>query len=379
MKESTPPPTDPKDRVWFAPPGDTPPASFGPSFGRPELGPGSAPGIGPAASGPRGGAPGPVPQMLPTEDFVFNPGGKGLGFGMGDGPLRTILSILVVLAVIGGGLVFWFARSGGGGVALALEMPSGQRIGYTMTMSMQGTISIGNGSQPVDVSAKGRIGWTVLSVDSDGVATVELRFDQMSVAAGGKSVKTKPTTVTVKISKDGRLLSGTDLSVFGREPSGLPGGSQFVPILPDHPVKPGDSWSEGYEQTNDLGYGSISISATGTLVNFEKDGGHKVAVVQTVETIPIHMTVDLSEVANRFHIGGIPAGSKITYSGSVNVQEYSWVDTVSKQLLKSTSDARFQLDMTFEGFGHGIPDGANVTFDGSMDMSITQEGASVGA
>src|SRR5438874_4383160 len=106
MKETTPPPTDPKDRVWFEPPGDTPPAAYGP----PELGPGPWPGTSPT-TGPRSSAAGPLPQGFPTEDFVFNPGGDGLGFGLGGGTLRTILAIVVVLALAGGGLVFWFSRS----------------------------------------------------------------------------------------------------------------------------------------------------------------------------------------------------------------------------------------------------------------------------
>src|SRR5207249_2041614 len=101
--------------------------------------------------------------------------------------------------------------------------------------------------------------------------------------------------------------------------------------------------------------------------------------VQTTEAIPIHMTVDLAEVAKAFHVGGVPTKAKITYSGTVNVEEFSWVDTVSRQLLKSTSEAKFHLDATAEGFGDGLPDGTNVSFDGSFGMTLTQTGASVSA
>jgi hypothetical protein len=355
MDRSTPPSVDPQDRVWFDPPADSVPGSYG-----------SVDQFDTIAGGP---------TSLPAGTFVFGPGGSPGGSRL----VRTLLSVGLVVLLVAGGLVFWFSRSGGGGVALAIEMPAGQQLDYLMTMSMQGTVSAGGATQPVDVGMSGRVGWHVVSVDADGVATVELKLSKLTVNAAGHREKTKNVTVTIEVSRDGRITSGTDLGVLSGQNGGLPGGTQFMPILPDHPVKPGETWSQGYEQHMNLGYGSLNISATGTLVHFETDAGHKVAVVQTTERIPVHMTVDLDQVAKAFHIAGMPSGAKISYSGSVNVQEYSWVDTVTKALLKSTSESRFHLDMSFEGFGNDLPNGTNLTFDGSLAMTLSQPGSTVSA
>jgi hypothetical protein len=143
-----------------------------------------------------------------------------------------------------------------------------------------------------------------------------------------------------------------------------------MPILPDHAVKPGDSWSEGYQQTSDLGYAPVDIQATGTLIRFETDGGHRVAVVQTTENIPVHMTVQMSDVAKAMNLPNVPAAAKVAYSGNVNVQTYSWLDTTTSQLLKSSSDAKFDLTMVFSGFGPPALEGASISFDGTLSTSL---------
>jgi len=305
-----------------------------------------------------------VPQALPSEQFAF---GKPYTGRSG----RTLVTVGVIVALVAGALVFWFSRSGGGGVALALDMSKGQSMGYAMSMSMNGTLSVEGQSQQFDARVSGNVAWKVASVDADGTATVALHLTKLSARSGSKTLKLKATTVTVKASRGGRLLSGTDLSVFGRSQSGVPGGSQFMPILPDHPVKPGDSWSPGYQQSSDLGYGPIDIQATGTLIHFESESGHRVAVVQTTENIPLHMTVKMTEVAKAMNLPKVPASAKVTYSGTVNVQTYSWLDTATSQVLKSSSDAKFNMTMVFSGFGRGVPDGMSVSFDGSMMMSLT--------
>jgi hypothetical protein len=359
MDVRTPPEPDPRDGVWFEPPDDVPGGAYGPG---PELDPADA----------WHGSAGPVPQTFPTESFVF---GSGRG---GNRGVRALLAIGLVLVVVAGTLVFWFSRSGSGGVALALDMTTGQTMGYAMTISMHGNVSAGGRSQAVTAQVAGDIGWKVLSVDADGTATVALHLTKLTAQSGSKSAKLKAVTTTVKISNDGRLLSGTDLSAFGPARTGVPGGSQFMPILPDHPVKPGDSWSQGYEQASGLGYGTVSIHATGTLVKFESEGGHQVAVVQTTETIPIHLTIDVAKLAKQLKLdaSNIPASAKIAYSGSVNVETYSWVDTATKQLRKSSSLAKFDLDMAFQGFGAAVPEGSVVSFDGSFAMALTAKAAS---
>jgi hypothetical protein len=312
----------------------------------------------------------------PSDSFAYGSGDDGSGL---HGMARKLLAVGIVVLLIAGTMVFWFARNGGAGVALAVDLHRGQTTGYLMNMTMDATITVAGQSESFSGSVNAKVGWKVLSVDADGVATVRLTVSNMSGSVDGRSVKEKdPVSVKVKISRDGRILSGTDLSALTGENQSLPGGSQFMPVLPDHPVKPGDSWSEAYEQANPFGTGTIGISATGRLVNFETDGGHRVAVIQNKEKVPLDLTIDMADLAKQFHLSGVPSGVKITYAGSIDVTGYSWVDTVTKEMLKSTSDARFHLDMSFEGAGPQIPNGSTVTFDGSMGLAMTQARAPSG-
>jgi hypothetical protein len=68
----------------------------------------------------------------------------------------------------------------------------------------------------------------------------------------------------------------------------------------------------------------------------------------------------------------------MTYAGQIDVIQYSWVDVDSKQLVKSTTDARFHIDMTAEGLGPAIPNGSTLKFDGSMELSLIQANAPPG-
>jgi hypothetical protein len=311
---------------------------------------------------------------LPNESFVFGAGARG-GPSLG----RTLLTIGSVIALAAGALVFWFSRAGGGGVALAIEMHAGPPVAYVMALTMNGTLSIAGNSQDVTGGLDARVSWRVTSVDPDGIAEVQLTMSKISAHSEGKTSKIAgPITVEVKIAPDGRILSGTDLSALGDFAGGLPGGSQFVPVLPDHPVKPGDTWSMGYRQTNTVGYGSVDISATGTLVDVSSTDGRKIATVQTHETVPVNVTFDLAKLARAFGEDGVPAGAKMTYSGQIDVIEYSWVDVDAKQLIKSSADSRFHLDMTAEGLGPSIPNGTTLTFDGSMGLDMAQVNAPAG-
>ncbi len=364
MNSRTPPPgPDPSDSAWFDPPDDIA-GDFGPGPGT-----GYSPGYGPGPVGPGAGggktrvSTAAVPKTLPDEAFVFGKPHTGRGG-------RALVAVGVVVALLAGVLFFWFSRSSGGGVALALDMSKGQSTGYAMSMEMKGALLIGGKSRQFDARVDGHVGWTVASVDADGTATVEMHLAKLRTRSGSTTYRPHATTITVKVSRDGRLLSGTDLAVFGRSQSGLPGASQFMPILPDHTVKPGDSWSEGYQQTSDLGYAPINIQATGTLVRFETDGGHRVAVVQTTENIPVHMTVKLADVAKAMNLPPSPPGAEIAYSGNVNVQSYAWLDTATSQLRRSSTDATFDMTMVLDGFAPAF-DGASIRFNGTLSMSMT--------
>jgi len=212
---------------------------------------------------------------------------------------------------------------------------------------------------------------------ANGVATVWSTLWEDTVEITGKVTKQRhPMAVHARIASDGQMVSGSELTVGGSGAAGPPGTSEFTPILPDHAVKPGDSWSRTYEQANPFGEGTLHVSVSGSLVSVEPDdSGHDVALIKTSATVPLDLTIDAAKVADSMDLGRMPAKTKIAFSGSIDATGFSWVDVPTQQLLKSTTDAHFHLKMTIRGAEPEVPDGTVISIDGSVQMGLTQTSA----
>ena len=158
---------------------------------------------------------------------------------------------------------------------------------------------------------------------------------------------------------------------------GLPGSSQITPILPDRTVKPGDSWTKSFDQANPFGRGGLHYTAHATLLRYETVGRHKTALIRTSLSSPIDMTIDLDKL-DRF-VGrppassvGLPAGASVDYTGSATLRSTSWLDTVTKQMVRSSASARLGMTMVFHGLGPSLPDGSEIHFEGTLSMALTQ-------
>src|SRR5204862_5383203 len=95
------------------------------------------------------------------------------------------------------------------------------------------------------------IGWTVASVDDQGVATVTLSVEDLSGQMNGQTIGVpSQAPVTILVARDGRILTA-DVGLGGGDVFGpaFSSSGQFVPLLPDHPVNPGDAWTKAYDQS----------------------------------------------------------------------------------------------------------------------------------
>jgi hypothetical protein len=278
----------------------------------------------------------------------------------------VIGATLVVVAVVAGFLVFQSTRSGGEAQALTLAFQPGDSATYDIHTSMTGTIDADAfGTMPIDMDVSQTVGWQITAVDADGVATVEVTTDSMSGAVNGIPVPDTSGTVppmTMRIAPDGRVLTAGGLSFSSSAQTagtGFPGMDQMTPLLPDHPVAPGDSWTKDFSQDFPFGAGTIEYTTKSIFDRYEDVNGVRAAVIVTTFTLPLDFSVDfgklIDEMGGSF---GDTSGSSdleglkhasMTYGGQGTFAMTSWMDPATRTMLKSSSRGDFDMTIEFSG------------------------------
>jgi hypothetical protein len=195
---------------------------------------------------------------------------------------------------------------------------------------------------------KGTLTIKILSVDAKGVATAELKQQIESGSVNGLNLpRQEPQVEQVQIGTDGHL-SGGNLGA-GADPNGeVPGSDQFMAILPDGKVRPGDTWTKDFDRPNGLGSGNIRYHSSSTLARYETLNGIEAAVVQTDATAPLDIVFDLGKLTSG-QPSPYPAGSTLLYKGKVQSNSTSWVDPRNHNLLKTDEKGDFDFAYTFYG------------------------------
>jgi hypothetical protein len=161
------------------------------------------------------------------------------------------------------------------------------------------------------------------------------------------------SSTTMRVTPDGQIIdaNGMSLGSMGASPLGsFPGMNQVTPILPDHPVSPGDEWDKHYSQKFPFGHAKIEFTAHSTFERYEQIDDVRAAVITTHYTVPLDFSLDLGEIAKAFGGSGDAAGlsgdnGTITYSGGGTFTQTSWLDLRQKQMLKGTTDGKFDMTM----------------------------------
>ncbi|MEW6059668.1 MAG: hypothetical protein AB1551_05955 [Actinomycetota bacterium] len=295
-------------------------------------------------------------------------------------PALVIGAVAVVVALVGGFVTVQLTRSGdeAEAQALALAFTQGQTQTYVIHMTMDGTMATEGfgqepvGEMPLDMEMTETMTWGVISVDDEGVATVEVSITDVSGTMNGMTIpasETEAPPTEMKIAPDGRLLEvgGTAVPSSLQGTSGLggvPGLDQYTPLLPDHPVKPGDSWTKDFSQEMPFGEGKIEFTTVSKLERYETVDGVEAAVITTEFELPLDFTVDFSELLAGQDTSGMDmSGVSATYGGKVTTSMTAWVDPSGKQLLKSSATG--DIDMTMEMSGE-IP--GELDFSGRMTL-----------
>ena len=173
---------------------------------------------------------------------------------------------------------------------LALAYHTGDTYRYTLHTSS--VLTFGG---PTDLTALETI--TVQSVDSSGTVSLSIALSHATIKSSdnsfANSVNGKPIpAVDINIAADGRILAN---GLLVSSTSGV--GGSFTPgVVPDKPVKPGDTWSKDFDQVNPFGTGSSHIATHSKYVRNESLQGINAAVVETTSNETFDLTIDVSKI-----------------------------------------------------------------------------------
>jgi len=324
----------------------------------------------------------PPPAAPQVQAFAWSPGPKEA-----KGPFRlgTVAGAAgLVVAIVAALVVFHVTQpEDRAQAALAFAFGPGDTTGFRQHITMDGTIAAGAlGTQPLAMDISQTVRWEVLSVDDDGVATVEIGVEDMSGTVNGISVPGigSDQSFTMRISPDGEIVTANGLAFGGSADAGgmgFPGMDQVTPVFPDHPVSPGDTWEKRFSQKFPFGKGSIDYTARSAFERYEDVDGTRTAVVTTRFTVPLDFTIDLGELFEAFggDLGAPPTelaelgDARMIYGGSGSFAMTSWFDLATRKLVKSSSSGDFDMTIRVTGF----PDAPGFPAEFSFVGTFTQE------
>jgi hypothetical protein len=217
----------------------------------------------------------------------------------------------------------------------------------------------------------------VVSVAGSGVATIRVRVTHAHATANGGRLHlpAKALNQRIQLAPDGRVVSGMLPGFSSQGGPGLaPGMDQFAPLLPDHPVEPGDTWTREADVPLPAGVdGSMHLTDRVTLVGYQHIKGVRVAVIQEDGTIPLDLTLDLAKFMEDLgrSLPGLPNGvhPTVAYDGTIVVGGTSWLDPAAGRLVSTASHASLQAHLRFSG----LPAGAtapDVSMSGTIQLSL---------
>jgi hypothetical protein len=244
--------------------------------------------------------------------------------------------------------------------ALALAYKGGDTYRYTLHSAANETMDAGAMTVPLKFELTAGETIMVKSVDPSGTADLSIDLSNVVIKSVTGQVTNTTTgipipAITMKVASDGRILSVNGNS-FGSNPFTLfTGGGGFISaVLPDKAVKPGDTWSKSFDQTNPLGTGTIHVTTKSSYLRDESIGGVKAAVVKTTSNGSIDITIDMSKTIANPSVSpttAIPPGmfQSLSIKGTMTSDTTTWLDPAGHRVLKSHKTGTSNATITFAG------------------------------
>jgi hypothetical protein len=313
--------------------------------------------------------------------WSFGKPAAGSGLPRGRKPLALLL--VVVLVAAAGAYALLSRRSSSGGTAFALTLSRDKTYSYDIRIGMNGTISMQGEQVPFRMNMDQVIGWRVESTDTDGTATVAVTVETRAAQFNEQPAPAIPTqTSRIRVAKDGRILSADfGLSGLGTNRPGdlgslVPGGDQFMPLLPDHPVKVGDTWTKTFDQELPFGMGRFRYDVESSLLRYGEIDGKRMAVLFSTLRLPLNMTIDLKKLlaaSGGLGAQSLPGGGnpKMRFGGSMTMQQTAWFDQAHGELYMTNGIARFDMSIEFKDFpAQANPPAGAMNFKGTMELQV---------
>jgi hypothetical protein len=328
----------------------------------------------------------PVPESAVTDRSGASTGAAwSASSGPDERPRRTgriFVAAATAIAVVAAAVWFVLLRPSGPtgpAVALAVSFPKDHALSYRMSMLLDGKVDAAGQQVDMSVTFDALVSMQHVSTDPSGVTTVLMRMKHVEASANGQTVKTPNVETKIRISPDGRIVDGEGLlPSTGGTTDFLPGSDQFAPLLPDHPVRVGEEWTQDFDRPFPLGSGDIHYSSTSHIDRFEVVQRRRAAVIASDGEISMDgITMDLGKaLAVSGSADQLPAGVSPTMSfdGSMQLVQTSWVDTEQDMLLKVQTYGPFDFTVDVEG----APGALTGTIDmaGRLDLSLSRVGGS---
>lgn len=275
-------------------------------------------------------------------------------------------SLALVLAAAG----FVVFRPQPAGAALVLGFQEGETEQYQLTASLESTIELGpNQVTSVQGSVSETIEMTVARVDPEGRATLDLRLVDFSGQMDGQPLKAPAKKqFRVVVSNDGRIIE-TAAGLAYVSLDGEPGNAPCFPLLPPHPVNPGDRWEVEHRQQLPRGIGHMKLHSFNELLGYEETGGMRAAVVDSVISGTMEADFDQTDLRKVMHSSSVPAGVRASTFGQVWVNQTVWLDPSDGDILRGDARAEFELTMRVTG-GSASAEDFRGHFNGNMQLQL---------
>ncbi len=242
---------------------------------------------------------------------------------------------------------------------LSLAYRAGDVYKYRFHATSTGEVNVMGTNAPVNNELTALETVTVQSVDPSGIAAVSLALSEITIKSEFNGTSSTTTgiplpAVAIKIASDGRILTvnGTSLEADLPFSTGL-AGNLVSAVLPDTPVKPGDTWSKDYDQTSlpSPATGTIHVTTKSKYLRDESLQGVNAAVIETTSGAAIDVTLDMSlpppgSTPPPFPVPTMGGGG-ITVKGTTTSDVTTWIDPGNHRMLKSHMTATTNGTITF--------------------------------